>query len=373
MTDHAGTLTYFAMMSLFPALLLGVTLLGLFGQQGLVTRATKYLLDHGADADTASVVSKALDKVVNSSGGALGLSLRDLDLPGAQRRVGRVRGVGPGAERRLRRSGGPRPRAPQAHRPRDGAGRDRAARRRPRRGLHRRLDRGQPVQQDRAGQHRADGVVDRALAGGPVRRERGLRARLRRSRRTSSRAGSGGSRRARCSPSSCGSCCRSAFGVYIQNFSTYGAAYGAFGAAIVLLLWLYLSANAFLFGGEFNAELERAERIGDGAPPAAEPATVGPRSRRDGAGGQRARRAAGGQRVIAQGVARPRRRVTHARRGRIATRGAGTIATRAAGHWAAAHHPGRGPRRPGNRRRARAGHGPGSRRRRDVLTYTGVG
>ena len=75
MTDHAGTLTYFAMMSLFPALLLGVTLLGLFGQQGLVTRASKYLLDHGADADTASVVSKALDKVVNSSGGALGLSL----------------------------------------------------------------------------------------------------------------------------------------------------------------------------------------------------------------------------------------------------------------------------------------------------------
>ena len=37
MTDHAATLTYFAMMSLFPALLLGVTLLGLFGQQGLVT------------------------------------------------------------------------------------------------------------------------------------------------------------------------------------------------------------------------------------------------------------------------------------------------------------------------------------------------
>ena len=28
-------------------------------------------------------------------------------------------------------------------------------------------------------------------------------------------------------------------------------------AAIVLLLWLYLSANAFLFGAELNAELER--------------------------------------------------------------------------------------------------------------------
>ena len=34
MTDRAATLTYFAMMSLFPALLVGVTLLGLFGQQG---------------------------------------------------------------------------------------------------------------------------------------------------------------------------------------------------------------------------------------------------------------------------------------------------------------------------------------------------
>ena len=61
------------------------------------------------------------------------------------------------------------------------------------------------------------------------------------------------------------------FGIYIQHFSSYGAAYGAFGAAIVLLLWLFLCANAFLFGGEFNAELERAERMGAGAPPAASP------------------------------------------------------------------------------------------------------
>ena len=61
-----------------------------------------------------------------------------------------------------------------------------------------------------------------------------------------------------------------AFAVYIKNFSTYGAAYGAFGAAIVLLLWMYLSANAFLFGAEVNAELERAERAGGSAPPAAD-------------------------------------------------------------------------------------------------------
>ena len=54
-----------------------------------------------------------------------------------------------------------------------------------------------------------------------------------------------------------------AFAVYVRNFSRYGAAYGTFGAAIVLLLWLYVSANAFLFGAEVNAEIERAERPGE--------------------------------------------------------------------------------------------------------------
>ena len=47
------------------------------------------------------------------------------------------------------------------------------------------------------------------------------------------------------------------FSIYVQNFAHYGAVYGAFATAIILLLWLYLSATAFLFGGELNAELER--------------------------------------------------------------------------------------------------------------------
>jgi membrane protein len=62
-----------------------------------------------------------------------------------------------------------------------------------------------------------------------------------------------------------------AFAIYIRNFSTYGAAYGAFGAAIVLLLWLYLSANAFLFGAELNAEFERAKTGLRSAPPPPSP------------------------------------------------------------------------------------------------------
>ena len=75
LTDRAATLTYYAMMSLFPALLVGVTLLGLVGQQGLVTDATNYLLDHGVDQDTAKVVSKVLQNMVSTSGGALGATL----------------------------------------------------------------------------------------------------------------------------------------------------------------------------------------------------------------------------------------------------------------------------------------------------------
>jgi membrane protein len=62
------------------------------------------------------------------------------------------------------------------------------------------------------------------------------------------------------------------FGIYIKNFSSYGAAYGAAGAVIVLLLWLWLSSCAFLFGAELNAELERMERAAAGAPPAMSPA-----------------------------------------------------------------------------------------------------
>ena len=45
---------------------------------------------------------------------------------------------------------------------------------------------------------------------------------------------------------------------YIRNFSHYGAAYGAFGAAIVLLLWLWVTNIALLFGAELNAELDQS-------------------------------------------------------------------------------------------------------------------
>ena len=57
------------------------------------------------------------------------------------------------------------------------------------------------------------------------------------------------------------------FFFYVSNFGKYGATYGAFAGAVILLLWLYISSIAFLFGAELNAELERERRPRAGAPP----------------------------------------------------------------------------------------------------------
>lgn len=46
------------------------------------------------------------------------------------------------------------------------------------------------------------------------------------------------------------------FSVYVENFAKYTVIYGAMGAVIVLLIWLYMSANILVLGAEFNAALE---------------------------------------------------------------------------------------------------------------------
>jgi membrane protein len=59
-----------------------------------------------------------------------------------------------------------------------------------------------------------------------------------------------------------------AFSFYVSNFGSYNATYGALGAVIVFLTWLYLSAYILLLGGELNQVLARSagddESIGEG-------------------------------------------------------------------------------------------------------------
>jgi membrane protein len=256
LTDRAAALTYYAMMSLFPALLVGVTLLGLVGQQGLVTSATNYLLDHGVDQETANVVRRVLQNMVSASNGALGLTLVvsiALALNGASGAfgaAGRALNVIYGAEEN--------------------------------RGMVRRklndlgatlgvivllavvlasIFLGGQIADDLFGKIGLGSTaatiwsyvrwpvafVAAAVAYGIV---YGLAADIE-------------PRRIRwITPGALFGVVlwivlSFGFSIYVRNFSSYGAVYGAFGAAIVLLLWLYLSANAFLFGAEINAEIAR--------------------------------------------------------------------------------------------------------------------
>ena len=56
------------------------------------------------------------------------------------------------------------------------------------------------------------------------------------------------------------------FSAYISNFADVSAVYGAFTGVIVLLLWLWLSNVSLLFGAELNAEIERQRELEAGVP-----------------------------------------------------------------------------------------------------------
>lgn len=55
-----------------------------------------------------------------------------------------------------------------------------------------------------------------------------------------------------------------AFSTYLANFKSFNVTYGSFAAAIILLVWLWLTNVALLFGAEVNAEIERAKEIAEG-------------------------------------------------------------------------------------------------------------
>jgi membrane protein len=57
-----------------------------------------------------------------------------------------------------------------------------------------------------------------------------------------------------------------AFAFYIANFGSYDKTYGTLGGLVALLVWLWISNVAVLFGHELNSELERGVEIEEGRP-----------------------------------------------------------------------------------------------------------
>lgn len=57
-----------------------------------------------------------------------------------------------------------------------------------------------------------------------------------------------------------------AFGIYVANFSAYNKTYGSLAGVIVFLLWLWITNLALLFGAELDAEIERGREVQSGIP-----------------------------------------------------------------------------------------------------------
>ena len=53
----------------------------------------------------------------------------------------------------------------------------------------------------------------------------------------------------------------SALSWYLSNFGNYNATYGSLGAAIGLMMWMWMSAIIVLFGAELNSEIEHQTAV----------------------------------------------------------------------------------------------------------------
>jgi membrane protein len=61
------------------------------------------------------------------------------------------------------------------------------------------------------------------------------------------------------------------FAIYVANFASYNKVYGSLAGVVVFLVWLWLSNLAVLFGAEFDAELARGKEVAQGLPESEEP------------------------------------------------------------------------------------------------------
>jgi membrane protein len=61
------------------------------------------------------------------------------------------------------------------------------------------------------------------------------------------------------------------FALYVSHFGSYNKTYGSLAAVIVFLVWLWISNLAVLVGAEFDAEVQRSRAIQAGHPAPVEP------------------------------------------------------------------------------------------------------
>jgi len=73
-----------------------------------------------------------------------------------------------------------------------------------------------------------------------------------------------------------------AFAVYVANFGSYDKTYGTLGGVISFLVWLWITNIAVLLGVELNAEVERSREIDAGVPGAEDEIKLPPRQPADG-------------------------------------------------------------------------------------------
>ena len=67
------------------------------------------------------------------------------------------------------------------------------------------------------------------------------------------------------------------FAFYVANFGSYDKTYGTLGGLVVLLLWFWITNLAILFGHQMNAERERSTEIEEGIPRAEKEIQLEPR------------------------------------------------------------------------------------------------
>lgn len=69
-----------------------------------------------------------------------------------------------------------------------------------------------------------------------------------------------------------------AFALYVANFGSYDKTYGTLGGLVALLVWFWITNLAILFGHQLNAERERSREIEEGRPGAESDLKLEPRS-----------------------------------------------------------------------------------------------